>query len=325
MDLEHQRDTVKNDFTRRIFAKFSTHFDLWKSCVALAAELDVICSLAQYAYNQQTVCVPELVDDNQLLELTESYHPCLTQSGGFIPNDITLGAAKPALALLTGPNMGGKSTLMRQVGLLSVMVQIGSMIPAAKCRISLVDRIFTRLGAQDDIISGQSTFLVELCETSAILKHATPRSLILLDELGRGTSTYDGNAIAGSVVSYLADIGCRCLFSTHYHNLVDNFKEDTRVALGHMACMVENEDSDDPTQETVTFLYKYIDGPCPKSYGFNAAKLAGMPHSIIRRAYELSKKVEAIALKRKLLSKVMNGAAISEIKDCIEKLQACAV
>lgn len=129
--------------------------------------------------------------------------------------------------------------------------------------------------------------MVELSETSAILKHATDNSLVLLDELGRGTSTYDGNAIAGAVVNYLAKKQCRCLFSTHYHNLVDTFQFDDRVALGHMACMVENEDSEDPTQETVTFLYKYVAGPCPKSYGFNAAKLAGMPHSIIRRAYEV--------------------------------------
>lgn len=143
------------------------------------------------------------------------------------------------------------------------------------------------MGAQDDIISGQSTFLVELSEASIILKHATEKSLVLLDELGRGTSTYDGNAIAGAVVNYLSKKHCRCLFSTHYHNLVDNFQKDSNVALGHMACMVENEDDEDVTQETVTFLYKYIDGPASKSYAFGAAKLAGMPLDIIRRAHEV--------------------------------------
>lgn len=203
---------------------------------------------------------------------------------------------------------GGKSTLMRQVGLLVIMAQIGSPIPAASAKISLIDRIFTRLGAQDDILAGQSTFLVELNETSAILKHATINSLVLLDELGRGTgnkkclvlhfwnetyknfsktATYDGTAIAAAVVDFLGSLKCRTLFSTHYHNLVDNFHHDQRIRLGHMACMVESEGDDDPTKETVTFLYKYTDGACPKSYGFNAAKLAGMPTSIIKRAYEV--------------------------------------
>jgi len=151
-----------------------------------------------------------------------------------------------------------------------------------------VDRIFTRLGAQDDILAGHSTFLVELNETSLILKHATSHSLVLLDELGRGTATYDGTAIAASVVNFLANLKCRTLFSTHYHNLIDFFHSDKRTTLGHMACMVENEDNTDPTQETVTFLYKYTAGACPKSYGFNAAKLAGMPQGIIKRAYEVS-------------------------------------
>lgn len=144
------------------------------------------------------------------------------------------------------------------------------------------------MGAQDDILAGQSTFLVELNETSAILKHATVNSLVLLDELGRGTATYDGTAIAAAVVDFLANLRCRTLFSTHYHNLVDNFHNDERITLGHMACMVESDgNDDDPTQETVTFLYKYSSGACPKSYGFNAAKLAGMPTSIIKRAYEV--------------------------------------
>ena len=185
---------------------------------------------------------------------------------------------------------------MRQVGLLVIMSQIGAPVPAASAKISLIDRIFTRLGAQDDILAGQSTFLVELSETSAILKHATVNSLVLLDELGRGTATYDGTAIAAAVVDFLANLKCRTLFSTHYHNLVDNFHNDQRITLGHMACMVESEGDDDPTKETVTFLYKYTDGACPKSYGFNAAKLAGMPASIIKRAYEVNTNIFPIVI-----------------------------
>lgn len=191
---------------------------------------------------------------------------------------------------------------------------------------TLVDRIFTRLGAHDDIMAGHSTFLVELNETATILRHATRNSLVLLDELGRGTATYDGTAIAAAVVDYLAALGCRTMFSTHYHNLVENFQRDERISLGHMACMVENETGgDDPTEETVTFLYKYTAGPCPKSYGFNAAKLAGMPAAIIRRAHELSKKVESDALQRKIFSKMMCAPDVTELRALLGNLQTLKI
>ncbi|XP_011196235.2 probable DNA mismatch repair protein Msh6 [Zeugodacus cucurbitae] len=333
---ETERDVILKDLSRRIFEKFSKHYELWKQCVDCVANLDVLASLAEYARAQQVICVPELheqcAEQQPFIDIDEGYHPCAL-ADTFIPNGLILGTGETTapLSILTGPNMGGKSTLMRQVGLLVVMAQIGAHVPAAHCRISLVDRIFTRLGAQDDIMAGQSTFLVELNETSLILKHATVNSLVLLDELGRGTATYDGTAIAASVVNYLADLKCRTLFSTHYHNLIEYFHKDARITLGHMACMVENEDTEDPTQETVTFLYKYTAGACPKSYGFNAAKLAGMPQPIIKRAYELSKRVEAIALKRKVLSKVVAGAVgnrcneLKEIKNLLLQLKACHV
>lgn len=184
--------------------------------------------------------------------------------------------------------MGGKSTLMRKVALLSILAQIGSMVPAEGMRMTMVDRIFTRLGANDNIMKNQSTFLVELDETAIILKHCTSNSLILLDELGRGTSTYDGTSIARAVANYLADVKCRTLFSTHYHSLVDDFQDDKRIKFGHMSCVVENQDSDDITNESVTFLYKYVSGSCPRSFGFNAAKLAGIDLEIIRRAHEVN-------------------------------------
>lgn len=292
---EERRDNVLKDLQRRMFERFSKEYDLWKACIDLIAILDCLTSLAVYGQNQKQICFPELIPFSDTLapivEIEDGYHPCMTLTQDFIPNGIVLGGVDaPALALLTGPNMGGKSTLMRQVGLLVILAQIGSPIPAISARLSLIDRIFTRLGAQDDILAGQSTFLVELSETSAILKHATVNSLVLLDELGRGTATYDGTAIAAAVVNFLANLKCRALFSTHYHNLVDNFYNDNRISLGHMACMVENDgDNDDPTQETVTFLYKYTSGACPKSYGFNAAKLAGMPLCIIKRAHQVRK------------------------------------
>lgn len=155
--------------------------------------------------------------------------------------------------------------MMRQVGLLMVMSQIGAPIPAASAKFSLIDRIFTRLGAQDDILAGSSTFLVEMSETSAILKHATVNSLVLLDELGRGTATYDGIAIASAVVDFLANLKCRTIFSTHYHNLVENFHDDQRITLSHMSCITKCDTDDHPTKQTVTFLYKYMDGACPTS------------------------------------------------------------
>uniref|UniRef100_A0A182QD49 DNA mismatch repair protein n=1 Tax=Anopheles farauti TaxID=69004 RepID=A0A182QD49_9DIPT len=330
MQLEDRRKSVLKDLSRRIFERFSREYEMWKGCIDLVGTLDVLTSLAEYARSEGLVCVPELLekqaDRKPLIEIEEGIHPCLANdaSESYIPNGIAMGEAGNAnLVLLTGPNMGGKSTLMRQVGLLAVMAQIGSRIPAASCRLTLIDRIFTRLGASDDIMAGHSTFLVELNETSAILKHATADSLVLLDELGRGTATYDGTAVAGAVVHFLADLSCRTIFSTHYHNLVDSFHDDPRITLGHMACMVENEDGEDPTQETVTFLYRYTDGACPKSYGFNAAKLAGMPAAIIKRAHELSKTVEAEALKRKILMKLLKDAPQSEIKDLVVKFKTC--
>ncbi|SPP75998.1 probable DNA mismatch repair protein Msh6 [Drosophila guanche] len=332
---EEAKNVVLQDLARRLFEKFSYHYELWKQCIDCVANLDVLGSLAEYARQQIVICVPELVSgvDQPFIELEEGYHPCVNAST-YIPNGLELGTkTKAPLSLLTGPNMGGKSTLMRELGLLVIMAQIGAHVPAASCRLSLVDRVFTRLGAQDDILAGHSTFLVELNETSLILKHATCHSLVLLDELGRGTATYDGTAIAASVVNFLANLKCRTLFSTHYHNLIDYFHNDRRIALGHMACMVENEGTTDPTQETVTFLYKYTAGACPKSYGFNAAKLAGMPQAIIKRAFELSKKVEAIALQRKITAKIVASPGekdfkqqkLNTLKDLLQQLKMCHV
>ncbi|XP_053670072.1 probable DNA mismatch repair protein Msh6 [Anopheles nili] len=334
IQLEDRRKAVLKDLARRIFEKFSLEYAMWKGCIDLVATLDVLTSLAEYARTEGATCVPKLLQEDPLgkqkpiIEIEAGFHPCVEGEAkdNYIPNGISIGgdSSVPAsLVLLTGPNMGGKSTLMRQVGLLAVMAQIGSRIPAESCRMTLIDRIFTRLGASDDIMAGHSTFLVELNETSAILKHASSNSLVLLDELGRGTATYDGTAVAGAVVHFLVDLKCRTIFSTHYHNLVDSFHDDPRITLGHMACMVENEDGDDPTQETVTFLYRYAEGACPKSYGFNAAKLAGMPTAIIKRAHELSKTVEAEALKRKILMKLLKKSPQSEIKDLVAKLKSC--
>lgn len=237
-NAEMEQNATLKDIARRIFGKLSQQYNLWKQCTDCVAYLDVLASLAEYATTHLVSCVPivkqSVKGEQGFIEIVNGYHPCLP-AGTYIPNGVILGTQdKAPLTILTGPNMGGKSTLMRQIGLLVVLAQIGSHIPADSCCMTIVDRIFTRLGAQDDIISGHSTFLVELNETSLILKHATPNSLVLLDELGRGTATYDGTAIAAAVVNYLADLKCCTLFSTHYHNLIDYFYKDTRISLSHM-------------------------------------------------------------------------------------------
>ncbi|XP_055373333.1 probable DNA mismatch repair protein Msh6 [Condylostylus longicornis] len=323
---EDKKNAVLKDLARRIYEKFTNHFDMWKQCVESTAIIDVLSSLAEYAKNQTNICTPELIEpeSDPIIDIEDGFHPCIPSSN-YIPNGIMIGGDSAPLALLTGPNMGGKSTLMREIGLLTIMAQIGCLVPAEKCKLSVVDRIFTRLGAQDDIISGHSTFLVELNETSAILKHATVNSLVLLDELGRGTATYDGTAIAASVVQFLSDLKCRTIFSTHYHSLVEYFHNNPNVYMGHMACMVENESNDDPTEETVTFLYKYTSGACPKSYGFNAAKLAGMPRPIIRRAFELSKKVESLSLEQKIMSKILCDSDDHQILNLLTDLKTCQI
>ncbi|XP_042592072.1 LOW QUALITY PROTEIN: DNA mismatch repair protein Msh6-like [Cyprinus carpio] len=272
---------------------------------------------------------PEIVlpgDGSQsrpFLDLRGSRHPCVTKTffgDDFIPNDIFIGCpggeddddddddgkALAPCVLVTGPNMGGKSTLMRQCGLVVIVAQLGCYVPAESLRLTPVDRVFTRLGASDRIMSGESTFFVELSETASILLHATNHSLVLLDELGRGTATYDGTAIASAVVKELSEkICCRTLFSTHYHSLVEEHVQDPAVRLGHMACMVENE-CEDPSQETITFLYKFIRGACPKSYGFNAARLANLPEEVIqsghKKAREFERSTVALRIFKKLCS-----------------------
>ncbi|KAK6328175.1 hypothetical protein J4Q44_G00001530 [Coregonus suidteri] len=255
---------------------------------------DVLLSLTQYSQGGDggPMTRPQVIlpgDDSPsaaFLDLRGSRHPCVTKTffgDDFIPNDIAIGCpgnveegldkGRAPCVLVTGPNMGGKSTLMRQCGLVVILAQLGCYVPAESLSFTPVDRIFTRLGASDRIMAGERTFFVELSETASILHHGTKHSLVLLDELGRGTASYDGTAIASAVVKELAErICCRTLFSTHYHSLVEDYTNNPAVQLGHMACMVENEGDEDPSQETITFLYKFITGACPKSYGFNAPR-----------------------------------------------------
>jgi len=295
--VELNKEAALQDIQRKLFNQFAKHGTELRKAISCISLLDCLFSLAVYSSSLETSCFPTLEEAAQTISIKEGSHPCMDLRGeAYIPNDTFLGGEKN-LTILTGPNMGGKSTLMRQTGLLVILAQIGCKVPAEEMTFAPVDRIFTRLGAQDNIIGGESTFLVELQETSTILQHATNHSLVLIDELGRGTATYDGTAIAGAVVSALASRECKTLFATHYHNL--STEKIKNVFSAHMACMVENEGHEDITQETITFLYKLVDGPCPKSHGFNAAKLAGLPDQIIRRGFAKSKEFERNELSKR--------------------------
>ena len=342
---EDRRDAALKDTMRNIFARFDKHYESWEQATQCLATLDCLLSLAHYSSNIDGVsCRPQLVlpyteDGSPLqpfMEILNSRHPCAGRSFSgedFIPNDIVVGKTgkendtpESSLCLIvTGPNMGGKSTLMRQAGALIIMAQLGCFVPAEVCRFTPVDRIFTRLGAQDRILHGESTFFVELSETATILHHANKHSLILLDELGRGTATYDGTAIASAVLRELAhNIKCRTLFSTHYHSLVDDFVSDPAIKLGHMSCMVEkDEGDDDPSNDTITFLYKLAEGDCPKSYGFNAAKLAGLPDHIIKKGHNkachFEETTRRIRLFRRIFSNDILPSHVSNIRSLLSK------
>jgi len=252
------------------------------------AEIDVYLSLAEVAA-QHNYCRPQL-DDGDNIHIVAGRHPVIEQAQvetPFIPNDTQLSTSDAQILVITGPNMAGKSTYLRQVALVVLMAQIGSYVPAEAARIGLVDRIFTRIGAQDDLATGQSTFMVEMVETATILHHATPRSLVILDEIGRGTSTYDGLAIARAVVEYLHNnrrCGARTLFATHYHELVEVARMLPRVQCLNVAVSEE--------EGHIVFLHKIVPGGADKSYGVHVAQLAGIPRPVIHRAEEILAELE---------------------------------
>ncbi|XP_011791245.1 PREDICTED: DNA mismatch repair protein Msh6 isoform X1 [Colobus angolensis palliatus] len=335
INAEERRDVSLKDCMRRLFYNFDKNYKDWQSAVECIAVLDVLLCLANYSRGGDgPMCRPVILlpeDTPPFLELKGSRHPCITKTffgDDFIPNDILIGCeeeeqenGKAYCVLVTGPNMGGKSTLMRQAGLLAVMAQMGCYVPAEVCRLTPIDRVFTRLGASDRIMSGESTFFVELSETASILTHATAHSLVLVDELGRGTATFDGTAIANAVVKELAEtIKCRTLFSTHYHSLVEDYSQNVAVRLGHMACMVENE-CEDPSQETITFLYKFIKGACPKSYGFNAARLANLPEEVIQKGHRKAREFEKMNQSLRLFREVCLASERSTVDaEAVHKL-----
>lgn len=256
---------------------------------ALAA-LDALASLAETA--RQHHYVRPVVDESGVLEIIEGRHPVLDQQNAverFVPNDTNLDTDGHRFAIITGPNMAGKSTYIRQVALLTLMAQIGSYLPAASAHVGVTDRIFTRVGANDDLSKGQSTFMVEMNETANILNNATARSLVILDEIGRGTSTFDGLSIAWSVAEHLHDqIGCRTLFATHYHEITD--LERTKPGVTNLNVAVRE------WNDQVIFLRKILPGRADQSYGIQVARLAGLPDTVLHRAKEILNNLEKAEL-----------------------------
>jgi len=252
------------------------------------ANIDVFSSLAEVAVRYSYVR-PKLTTDSEIV-ISDGRHPVVERSlleGGFVPNDTYLSNGDAQLIVLTGPNMSGKSTYLRQVALIVLLAQIGSFVPAESVTIGIVDRIFTRIGAREDLPAGQSTFMVEMVETANILNNATPRSLIILDEIGRGTSTYDGLSIAQAVAEYIHSyprLGAKTLFATHYHELVELASFLPRVKNFNVAVSEEGGE--------VTFLYRIVPGGVDKSYGIHVAKLAGLPKSVVHRAREVLEELE---------------------------------
>ena len=259
---------------------------------AAIAQLDVAAALAQVAMDNN-YCRP-VVDDSDELKIVDGRHPVVEQvlhGSLFVPNDTLLDCEDNRCLIITGPNMAGKSTYMRQNALIALMAQIGSFVPARECHVGVVDSIFTRVGASDDLAAGQSTFMVEMTEVAEILKNATGKSLVVLDEIGRGTSTFDGMSIARAVVEHIVDksqgLGCKTLFATHYHELTDLETAISGVKNYNIAVKKRGED--------ITFLRKIVAGPADDSYGIEVAKLAGLPSAVTRRAHQVLKVLEASA------------------------------
>ena len=260
--------------------------DRLQQCAESLATLDVLLGLAELAQLHQHT--RPIIDESRDLHISNGRHPVLEQTlvdEKFVPNDTIIEECSSRLILLTGPNMAGKSTYIRQVALITLMAQIGAYVPAEKARIGLVDRIFCRVGASDDLTSGQSTFMVEMNETSLIINNATENSLVILDEIGRGTATFDGLSIAWSVAEHLHDtIKARTLFATHYHELTDLSRTREGVENYNVAVREWNDD--------IIFLRKILPGTADKSYGIQVARLAGLPPTIIERAKDILSHLE---------------------------------
>jgi DNA mismatch repair protein MutS len=322
-DIGAREEAIYKDIVSRVLAGGA-------SCQAASsaiAVLDVLCSLAEAA--RDNAYVRPVMDESRVFNIRGARHPVIERSktvSPFTPNDITLDPDKPdsgCIAVITGPNMAGKSTYLRTAALVALMAHMGSFVPAEEARIGLIDRIFTRIGARDELSLGRSTFMVEMVETANILRHVTPRSLVILDEIGRGTSTYDGMSIAWAVLEFLdlnVEERTKALFATHYHELTNL----SLPQLVNLSMAVEE------SKNGIRFLHKVAEGPADRSYGVEVARLAGVPSLVVTRAQEILDELErSSGHSRPALSEISRKNAQKEIffdaerEGVIEELSQC--
>ena len=293
-DLKEAQEThgqVVKALAGRFFARFDEDYTVWLAAVKIVAQLDCLISLAKASNSLGSPsCRPEFIEDDGdrgCLDFETLRHPCIETTTNFIPNDVSLGGEKPSITLLTGANAAGKSTVLRMTCIAVILAQVGCYVPCSSARMTPVDRIMSRLGAQDNIFAGQSTFMVELSETKKIVSEATPRSLVILDELGRGTSSYDGVAVAQAVLHHIAThVGALGYFATHYHSLATEFHGHPEISAKRMAVHVDKDIRD------VTFLYRLEDGVAEGSYGMHCAAMCGIPDKVIDRAEQAAQNWE---------------------------------
>ncbi len=277
-------------------------FNRIKATASAVAVTDALCSFAKAAINNNYVC--PVMTNSSVIDITEGRHPVvelLLDGAPFVPNDTYMDCADERCSIITGPNMAGKSTYMRQVALICLMAQIGSFVPAKRAELSIIDSIFTRVGASDDLATGQSTFMVEMNEVSNIIKNANKNSLIILDEVGRGTSTFDGMSIARAVLEYIVDkkkLGAKTLFSTHYHELTELERQIDGIKNYNISVKKKGD--------TITFLRRIVRGAADGSYGIEVAKLAGIPNSVVSRARQILAELEAMNPEHRTLMREIN-------------------
>ncbi|KAF5863649.1 DNA mismatch repair protein msh6 [Aspergillus alliaceus] len=307
-EAQETHSQIVKEVAGRFYARFDEHYATWLAAVRIISQLDCLISLAKASSSLgQPSCRPTFVDNERsVLEFEELRHPCLLSSvEDFIPNDVRLGGERPNIDLLTGANAAGKSTVLRMTCVAVIMAQIGCYLPCQSARLTPVDRIMSRLGANDNIFAAQSTFFVELSETKKILSEATPRSLVILDELGRGTSSYDGVAVAQAVLHHVAThIGALGFFATHYHSLAAEFEGHPEIAPKRMKIHVDDE------ERRITFLYKLEEGVAEGSFGMHCAAMCGISSKVIERAEVAAKQWEHTSRLKESLERRKGGGFV---------------
>ena len=290
LNARERIEEMERDVYRRVCSQLAGNAAVVGKLATAVAQVDVFAGLAEVAVRNGYV--RPILNTEDTIAIKDGRHPVVERvldPGSFVANDVLLSNDDARMVVLTGPNMAGKSTFIRQVAIITLMAQVGSFVPAAEATIGLVDRIFTRVGLQDDLTTGQSTFMVEMLETAAILNQATPRSLVILDEIGRGTSTYDGLSIARSVIEHLHNdsrLGCKTLFATHFHELTE--LASTLPSLRNFSVAVTEEEG------RVIFLHRIVQGGADRSYGVHVAQLAGLPRGVVNRAWEVLADLENV-------------------------------